>query len=136
QGRFAGDRPLFRDFACLVDRVESRLLAYNQVDVLVHACLESWSNNLHAVSSGRQIRDDVNTRLARDRGALEVCLRVGGRNTCFGNDGSLRPPHGILRILEAESLLKEAGALLIYRLAAEAVAANRFSISTVALFPF
>ncbi len=43
----------------------------------------------------------------------------------------LRPPHGILTILEGESLLNDASALLIYRLAVEAVAANGFSISTV-----
>jgi len=48
----------------------------------------------------------------------------------------LRPPHGILTILEGESLLNDASALLIYRLAVEAVAANGFSISTVALFSF
>ncbi len=44
----------------------------------------------------------------------------------------LRPPHGILTILEGESLLNDASALLIYRLAVGAVAANGFSISTVA----
>src|SRR5262245_43962498 len=45
---------------------------------------------------------------------------------------TLRPPHRILTILEGESLLNDASALLIYRLAIGAVAANAFSISTVA----
>jgi Na+/H+ antiporter len=44
----------------------------------------------------------------------------------------LRPPHRILTILEGESLLNDASALLIYRLAVGAVAANSFSIRTVA----
>jgi Na+/H+ antiporter len=44
----------------------------------------------------------------------------------------LKPPHRILTILEGESLLNDASALLIYRLAVGAVAANGFSISTVA----
>jgi Na+/H+ antiporter len=44
----------------------------------------------------------------------------------------LRPPHRILTILEGESLLNDASALLIYRLAVGAVAANAFSIATVA----
>src|SRR6202158_4232715 len=44
----------------------------------------------------------------------------------------LRPPHRILTILEGESLLNDASALLIYRLAVGAVAANGFSITTVA----
>src|SRR5213592_2702233 len=44
----------------------------------------------------------------------------------------LRPPHRILTILEGESLLNDASALLIYRLAIGAVAANSFSIRTVA----
>src|SRR5207244_5245224 len=44
----------------------------------------------------------------------------------------LRPPHRILTVLEGESLLNDASALLIYRLAVGAVAANGFSISTVA----
>jgi len=44
----------------------------------------------------------------------------------------LRPPHRILTILEGESLLNDASALLIYRLAVGAVAANGFSIRTVA----
>src|SRR6187549_2228933 len=44
----------------------------------------------------------------------------------------LRPPHRILTILEGESLLNDASALLIYRLAVGAVAAKGFSISTVA----
>src|SRR6476659_2833825 len=43
----------------------------------------------------------------------------------------LRPPHRILTILEGESLLNDASALLIYRLAVGAVA-NGFSIRTVA----
>ena len=42
---------------------------------------------------------------------------------------SLRPPHRILTILEGESLLNDASALLIYRLAVGAVAANGFSIA-------
>src|SRR5947199_9199201 len=44
----------------------------------------------------------------------------------------LRPPHRILSILEGESLLNDASALLIYRLAVGAVAANGFSIAAVA----
>ena len=44
----------------------------------------------------------------------------------------LKPPHRILTILEGESLLNDASALLIYRLAVGAVAANEFSVSTVA----
>src|SRR5712671_6586506 len=44
----------------------------------------------------------------------------------------LRLPHRILTILEGESLLNDASALLIYRLAVGAVAANGFSIGAVA----
>jgi Na+/H+ antiporter len=44
----------------------------------------------------------------------------------------LRPPHRILTILEGESLLNDASALLIYRLAVGAVAATGFSIADVA----
>jgi Na+/H+ antiporter len=44
----------------------------------------------------------------------------------------VRPPHRLLTILEGESLLNDASALLIYRLAVGAVAANGFSIATVA----
>jgi len=44
----------------------------------------------------------------------------------------LRPPHRILTILEGESLLNDATALLIYRLAVGAVAADGFSLSAVA----
>jgi monovalent cation/hydrogen antiporter len=44
----------------------------------------------------------------------------------------LRPPHRILTILEGESLLNDASALLVYRLAVGAVAANGFSIGAVA----
>ena len=44
----------------------------------------------------------------------------------------LRPPHRILTILEGESLLNDATALLIYRLAVGAVAMNGFSIGAVA----
>ena len=44
----------------------------------------------------------------------------------------LSPPHRILTILEGESLLNDASALLIYRLALGAVAANGFSIAAVA----
>ena len=40
----------------------------------------------------------------------------------------LRPPHRILTILEGESLLNDASALLIYRLAVGAVAADGFSM--------
>ena len=47
----------------------------------------------------------------------------------------LRPPHGILTILEGESLLNDANALLIFRLAVGAVAAVSFSIATVAPAP-
>jgi monovalent cation/hydrogen antiporter len=44
----------------------------------------------------------------------------------------MRPPHRILTILEGESLLNDASALLIYRLAVGAVAAHGFSIAAVA----
>src|SRR3954471_12604672 len=44
----------------------------------------------------------------------------------------LRPPRRILTILEGESLLNDASALLIYRLAVGAVAADGFSIGAVA----
>jgi CPA1 family monovalent cation:H+ antiporter len=44
----------------------------------------------------------------------------------------LRPPQRILTILEGESLLNDASALLIYRLALGAVAAGEFSIHSVA----
>jgi monovalent cation/hydrogen antiporter len=44
----------------------------------------------------------------------------------------LRPPHRLLTILEGESLLNDATALLIYGLAVGAVAANGFSIAAVA----
>jgi Na+/H+ antiporter len=44
----------------------------------------------------------------------------------------LRPPHRILTILEGESLLNDASALLIYRLAVGAVAANGFAVGDVA----
>jgi Na+/H+ antiporter len=44
----------------------------------------------------------------------------------------LRPPHRILTVLEGESLLNDASALLIYRLAVGAVAAGSFSIAAVA----
>jgi CPA1 family monovalent cation:H+ antiporter len=44
----------------------------------------------------------------------------------------LRPPHRLLTILEGESLLNDASALLIYRLALGAVAADRFSVTDVA----
>ena len=44
----------------------------------------------------------------------------------------LRPPHRILTILEGESLLNDASALLIFRLAVGAIAANGFSIAAVA----
>jgi CPA1 family monovalent cation:H+ antiporter len=44
----------------------------------------------------------------------------------------LRPPHRLLTILEGESLLNDASALLIYRLAVGAVAAGGFSIGAVA----
>src|SRR3954462_13935696 len=40
----------------------------------------------------------------------------------------LRPPHRLLTILEGESLLNDASALLIYRLAVTAAATNSFSI--------
>ncbi len=43
----------------------------------------------------------------------------------------LRPPQRIMTILEGESLLNDASALLIYRVAVGAVMANGFSISTV-----
>src|SRR4029450_13408031 len=44
----------------------------------------------------------------------------------------LRPPHRILTILEGESLLNDATALLIYRLAVGAILAGGFSIAAVA----
>jgi monovalent cation/hydrogen antiporter len=44
----------------------------------------------------------------------------------------LRPPHRLLTIVEGESLLNDATALLIYRLAVGAVAANGFSLVAVA----
>ena len=44
----------------------------------------------------------------------------------------LKPPHRILTILEGESLLNDATALLIYRLAIGAAAANSFSVGAVA----
>ena len=44
----------------------------------------------------------------------------------------LRPPHRLLTILEGESLLNDATALLIYRLAVGAVAAGGFSVGAVA----
>src|SRR5215210_3213963 len=44
----------------------------------------------------------------------------------------LRPPHRILTILEGESLLNDATALLIYRLAIGSVATSTFSFATVA----
>lgn len=44
----------------------------------------------------------------------------------------LRPPHRLLTILEGESLLNDATALLIYRLAVGAVADNGFSFASVA----
>jgi CPA1 family monovalent cation:H+ antiporter len=44
----------------------------------------------------------------------------------------LKPPHRILTILEGESLLNDASALLIYRLAVGAVAASSFSIAAIA----
>src|SRR6186713_1661339 len=45
---------------------------------------------------------------------------------------SLHPPQRVLTILEGESLLNDASALLIYRLAVSAVAAGSFSVETVA----
>jgi Na+/H+ antiporter len=44
----------------------------------------------------------------------------------------LNPPHRLLTILEGESLLNDASALLIFRLALGAAATNSFSISAVA----
>ena len=44
----------------------------------------------------------------------------------------LRPPHRLLTILEGESLLNDASALLIYRLAVGAVAVGDFSVAAVA----
>jgi monovalent cation/hydrogen antiporter len=43
----------------------------------------------------------------------------------------VKPPHRILTILEGESLLNDASALLIYRLALGALATNAFSFQTV-----
>jgi CPA1 family monovalent cation:H+ antiporter len=45
---------------------------------------------------------------------------------------SLRPPHRILTVLGGESLLNDASALLIYRVAVGAVAAGSFSVQSVA----
>jgi monovalent cation/hydrogen antiporter len=45
---------------------------------------------------------------------------------------SLRPPYRILKILEGESLLNDASALLIYRLAVGAVAMRAFAAESVA----
>ena len=44
----------------------------------------------------------------------------------------LRPPHRLLTILEGESLLNDASALLIYRIAVGAAAASSFSLSAIA----
>src|SRR5690349_16067802 len=44
----------------------------------------------------------------------------------------LKPPQRLLTILEGESLLNDASALLIYRLAVGAVASNGFSVGDVA----
>src|SRR5258706_7722421 len=44
----------------------------------------------------------------------------------------LRPPHRILTVLQGESLLNDASALLVYRLAVGAVAAGSFSVGAVA----
>jgi len=44
----------------------------------------------------------------------------------------LRPPHRLLTILEGESLLNDASALLIYRLAVGAAVANDFSMTAIA----
>src|SRR3954451_16516760 len=44
----------------------------------------------------------------------------------------LRLPHRLLTILEGESLLNDASALLIYRLAVGAVTANSFSFGSIA----
>src|SRR5437868_6506118 len=44
----------------------------------------------------------------------------------------LRPPHRLLTILEGESLLNDASALLIYRLAVGAATAGSFSVASVA----
>ena len=44
----------------------------------------------------------------------------------------LRPPHRLLTILEGESLLNDASALLIFRLTVVAAAANSFSVASVA----
>jgi CPA1 family monovalent cation:H+ antiporter len=44
----------------------------------------------------------------------------------------LRPPHRLVTILEGESLLNDASALLIYRLAVGAAVANSFSFAAVA----
>jgi monovalent cation/hydrogen antiporter len=44
----------------------------------------------------------------------------------------LRPPHRLLTILEGESLLNDASALLIFRLAVGAIAANSFSVAAIA----
>src|SRR5215470_12046672 len=44
----------------------------------------------------------------------------------------LRPPHRLLTVLEGESLLNDASALLIFRLAVAAAAASSFSVAAVA----
>src|SRR5215475_5930147 len=44
----------------------------------------------------------------------------------------VRPPHRVLKILEGESLLNDASALLIYRMAVGAVAMSAFSAQSIA----
>src|SRR5438309_1495963 len=63
-----------------------------------------------------------------------VFLALGGALLAFlpGVPAFSVPPELALTILEGESLLNDASALLIYRLAVGAVAANGFSIAAVA----
>jgi CPA1 family monovalent cation:H+ antiporter len=65
-------------------------------------------------------RDRLGAVVAPDAVAATAVLR------------ELRPPHRLLTILEGESLLNDASALLIYRLAVGAVAVNGFSVAAVA----
>ena len=58
--------------------------------------------------------------------------RSPGRRRRNGGAAAAAPPHRILTILEGESLLNDATALLIYRLAVGAVVADGFSIAAVA----
>src|ERR1700716_2063131 len=64
--------------------------------------------------------------------ALGACVAPPDAPAATSVLRQLRPPHRILTILEGESLLNDATALLIYRLAVGAVAMNTFSVGTLA----